>query len=97
MYTLFVQKVCMEFDRNPLKNNKLLEQRGISFEEVLMAIQEWKIYYNGPHPNQKNYPHQHVLLVKVREYMYVVPYVITLDQKYFLKTIYPSRKFKNLL
>lgn len=40
MYTLFVQKVCMEFDRNPLKNNKLLEQRGISFEEVLMAIQE---------------------------------------------------------
>jgi hypothetical protein len=43
------------------------------------------------HPNQARYPGQQILLVRVGEYVWVVPFVETPDGR-FLKTIIPSRK-----
>lgn len=43
------------------------------------------------HPNKEKYSNQKVLIVKLQNYIYVIPYVED-DEKYFLKTIIPSRK-----
>ena len=63
---------------------------------VIEAIAEKGILLNFPHPNQERYPNQKVLVVELNGYAYCVPYVINGDT-WFLKTIYPSRRFKYLL
>ena len=79
------------------KNNWLVKNRGISFEEVLILIQEEKVIADLPHPNQKKYPNQRILVININDYIYIVPYVED-EKKIFLKTIYPSRKYtKNYL
>ena len=79
------------------KNRKLKEDRGVSFEEVLILIQEEKIIEVIDHPNQKRYPGQKIFVVIIDDYVYMVPFVED-EEKYFLKTIIPSRKMtkKNL-
>ena len=40
----------------------------------------------------KKYPNQKVLIVKIKNYVYAVPYVINRKKGViFLKTVYPSR------
>jgi uncharacterized DUF497 family protein len=73
------------------KNEKLKTERGISFEAVLAAIERGDLLDDYIHPNQAKYPNQRLLVVKIREYAYLVPYVES-EQKMFLKTIIPSRK-----
>lgn len=73
------------------KNEQLKAERNISFEEIVLAIEA-----DGPldilkHPNPDKYPNQHVLVVAVGRYAYLVPFVEEVDC-YFLKTIIPSRK-----
>lgn len=43
------------------------------------------------HPNSDQYPNQQMLVVRIRAYAYLVPFVETEDEV-FLKTIIPSRK-----
>ncbi len=78
-------------DWDEKKNRKLKEERGVSFEEILILIQEEKILEVTDHPNQKRYPNQKIFVVIIDEYVYMVPFVED-DMKYFLKTIIPSRK-----
>ena len=76
---------------NPEKNEKLIQERGISFEEVVLNIElgrEIEIY---DHPNQEKYPGQKISAVIVEDYVYLVPFVENGDG-IFLKTIIPSRK-----
>ena len=63
---------------------------------VIEAIAEKGILLDFSHPNQERYPNQKVLVVELNGYAYCVPYVINGDT-WFLKTIYPSRRFKYLL
>jgi uncharacterized DUF497 family protein len=73
------------------KNEILVKDRGICFEQVVLNIQlgnEVDIY---DHPNQKKYPNQKISVVVIEEYAYLVPFVET-DDEIFLKTIIPSRK-----
>ncbi len=42
-------------------------------------------------PDREKYPSQRILVVKIKAYAYLVPYVET-DTEIFLKTIIPSRK-----
>lgn len=79
------------FDWDPEKNAKLDSERGICFEEVLVAIEEGRILDILEHSNQKRYPGQKILVLKLRDYVYLVPYTED-EEKYFLKTIIPSRK-----
>lgn len=78
-------------DWNKDKNKILKEKRGISFEEVKVAIEEKCILDTYNHPNQKCYPGQKVMVIKIDDYAYLVPYVRD-EEKIFLKTIIPSRK-----
>ncbi len=43
------------------------------------------------HPNQKKYPGQQMLVVRISEYAYIVPFVESSEGR-FLKTAIPSRK-----
>lgn len=76
---------------NPEKNDRLKEERGISFEDVVLYIRlgnEVDIY---EHPNQKRYPGQKISVVLIEGYAYLVPFVEN-EEEIFLKTIIPSHK-----
>ena len=79
------------FDWDEEKNKILIKERGISFEEIKIAVEEDKVLDEYDHPNQKRYPGQKVMVLKINNYAYLVPYVRD-DEKVFLKTVIPSRK-----
>jgi uncharacterized DUF497 family protein len=76
---------------NAEKNKKLIEERGISFEDVVFCLQSGGLLDDGSHPNKEKYPHQRLFIVAIDEYAYLVPYVEN-DEEIFLKTVVPSRK-----
>lgn len=80
-----------QFDWNAEKNQLLMEERGISFEDVLFSIQSGKLLDDGAHPNQSKYPHQRMMVVDIDDYAWLVPYVEN-GHMIFLKTVIPSRK-----
>ena len=79
------------FGWDPGNNELLKSDRGISFEVVVLAIEEGGLKDILVHPNQDRYPGQVVLVVSLRDYVFLVPSVEE-DDYYFLKTIIPSRK-----
>lgn len=79
------------FDWNKKKNDQLKKERDISFEDIVVAIQEERLVDIIEQQNKKNYPNQKMFIVEVNQYIYVVPFVED-EEKYFLKTIFPSRK-----
>ena len=79
------------YDWNDEKNELLKGLRGVSFEQVVLAIASGDLLDRLKHPNSKKYPNQMVFLVKIEDYIYSVPFVED-DEKIFLKTIIPNRK-----
>ncbi|MGH8727617.1 MAG: hypothetical protein ACREV9_05570 [Burkholderiales bacterium] len=79
------------FRWDPDKNERLKAARGISFEEMVLAVEEGGLKDILVHPNQRRYPGQLVLVVSYREYVFLVPSVEE-KEYYVLKTIIPSRK-----
>jgi uncharacterized DUF497 family protein len=77
------------FDWNDEKNELLKSERGISFEQVELAIASGDLLDRVRHPNQSKYPNQKVFLVKVENYVYSVPYFED-EKTIFLKTIIPN-------
>lgn len=78
-------------DWDETKNQKLKEEREISFEEVLIAVEDNQVLDIVEHLNKKRYPNQKIMVVNINHYAYLVPYVED-EEKIFLKTIIPSRK-----
>lgn len=78
---------------NTFKNQLILKTRGIGFEEIIDALETGGFLADLDHPNLKVFPNQKILIVKCRNYIYVVPYVTEVPNRLFLKTIYPSRKY----
>ncbi len=76
---------------NAEKNRKLIEERNVSFEDIIFCLQSGGLLDDVSHPNKKKYPHQRIFIVAVDEYAYLVPYVEN-DEEIFLKTVVPSRK-----
>jgi len=74
------------------KNQKLIKERDISFEEIISAIESNCILDVIEHPNLPKYSNQQMYVIKVNHYIYLVPFVIEEDGAIFLKTIFPSRK-----
>lgn len=75
---------------NAEKNIQLKEERGISFEEILVAISQGGLLDIIDHPNRTKYAHQKLMVVRVLGYAYLVPFVET-EKEIFLKTIIPNR------
>jgi uncharacterized DUF497 family protein len=79
------------FNWNKDKNQQLQEQRGITFEEIAQAIEQGNLLDVIKHYNSDKYPNQKILIVKIDDYVYLVPFVEN-DLEIFLKSIIPSRK-----
>jgi uncharacterized DUF497 family protein len=73
------------------KNEVLQEERGVSFEAIVVAIDSGGLLDILAHPNPDKYPRQRVLVVALDGYAYLIPFVEE-SSFYFLKTIIPSRK-----
>ncbi|MDT8895246.1 BrnT family toxin [Halomonas sp. I1] len=76
---------------NTEKNQRLQEERGISFEAVVFHMSAGDLLDTLEHPNQKRYPGQQIHVIDIEGYAYLVPFVES-DDEIFLKTIIPSRK-----
>ena len=76
---------------DPDKSLLLKAERGVSFEEVLAAISQGGLLRVMDHPNRAKYGHQKMLVVRIRDYAYLVPFVES-EKEIFLKSIMPSRK-----
>ena len=79
------------FDWDEEKNSRLKRDRGLGFEDILIAVDEGGIFDDIAHPNPKRYSSQRILVIQCRDYVFLVPYVED-DEKVFMKTIIPSRK-----
>lgn len=73
------------------KNEILKAERGLSFEEITVAVEAGALLEVVPHPNPRKYPRQKIMVVAVFGYAYLVPFIEEGDH-FFLKTIIPSRK-----
>lgn len=76
---------------NEEKNEQLKQARGVSFEDIVLALESGGLLDVLVHQNSRRYPNQKVLVVAVMEYVYLVPHVEEPDH-IFLKTVIPSRK-----
>jgi len=76
---------------DPRKNQKLITERGVSFEDILKAIGENGLVDIADHPNPSKYPAQKIYVVRLAGYLYLVPHE-EIGGKIRLITIIPSRK-----
>jgi hypothetical protein len=85
-----VKKPHYEFSSD--KNQYLIKERKISFEDVIAALGNGKLLDTIDHHNKTKYPNQEIYLIDINGYIYLVPFVRKDKQTVFLKTIVPSRK-----
>ena len=76
------------------KNQRLIDERSISFEEVVAALDNGQLLDVIEHPNRNKYPNQKMYVLWVNDYVYLIPFVEKDEQTVLLKTIFPSRKAK---
>ena len=85
----------MDFEWDVDKNEILKLERNISFERIVIEIDDGKVLEILQHPNSEKYPNQILIIVEIDDYTWVVPAVENKDS-YFLKTAFPSRKYTKL-
>lgn len=79
------------FSWDPHKNEKLIRERGISFEAILGSIQTGGLLDILEHPNPRKYPGQKIMVVQAYDYVFLVPFEEK-EEDTWLITIIPSRK-----
>ena len=75
------------FDWSTEKNRRLLMQRGVSFERVVVAIEHGGLMDVLEHPNQDDYPGQLIYAVEIDKYIHLLPFVKQTDGTRSLKTV----------
>ena len=78
-------------DWDEKKNEQLKQEREISFEDMLNAIEEGNLFDILEYPNKNRYSNQMIFIVNISDFAYLAPFVED-EEKIFLKTIIPSRK-----
>jgi uncharacterized DUF497 family protein len=73
------------------KSRLLKAERSISFEEITFCIANGQLLDVIQYPNAERYGHQRMFVVRIDQYVYLVPFVES-ETEIFLKTIIPSRK-----
>ena len=82
------------FEWNEEKNNNILKERWVCFEDIVLAFWENKILNIVKNPSS-NFENQFCLIVEISNYIYLVPFIKT-EEKFLLKTIFPSRKYNKI-
>ena len=75
------------------KNNKLIKERGISFEEISEIILREDYLDILENPGREE---QYIFIIHLNNYIYAVPFLIDEQENIVLKTAYPSRKFNKM-
>jgi hypothetical protein len=84
-----VKRIVWDFEKAKVLHDN--ELRGnVGFEECVVAIEEGRVLADIANPSPQ-YPHQRMLVLRINDYAYVVPYVET-EGEIFPKTVFPSRK-----
>jgi len=83
----------MSFYWNEEKNILLKQERGVSFERIVVAIEEGHLLDILEHPNKDKYKNLIILVVEIEDYAFCIPCVTEKDGDFFMKTLYPSRKY----
>ena len=73
------------------KTEQLIQERGVSFEQITIAVENGDLLQIVQHPNVEKYPRQKIMIVGIDGYAFLIPFVEEIDYL-FLKTIIPSRK-----
>ena len=71
------------------KNQKLQNERGISFDEISKIIMRKEHLDILENPSR---PAQQLFVVEFNNYIYSVPFIIDSQSNILLKTAFPSRK-----
>ncbi len=79
------------YNWNAEKNLLLKEDRGLSFEQIVLHVERGDLLDIIEHPNKEKFAHQKILVIQVNDYVITVPFVQSGNER-FLKTIIPSRK-----
>ena len=75
------------------KNNKLITEKNISFNEIAEILLREEYLDILENPNRKD---QLIFIICLQDYIYAVPFIIDEDENIILKTAYPSRKFNKI-
>lgn len=81
----------MKFAYDTEKDVKLRTERFISFDEIIILIEDGHLLDILEHHNQERYDGQKIYIIDVDGYVWLVPYVQNANE-IFLKTAFPSRK-----
>jgi len=71
------------------KNQKLQNERGISFDEISKIILRKEYLDILENPSR---PAQQLFVIELNNYIYSVPFIIDSQSNIILKTAFPSRK-----
>jgi uncharacterized DUF497 family protein len=80
----------MEIIWEEKKNQTLILERSVSFEEISEKILDNEILDIRKNPTREN---QQYFILSIRGYIWVVPYLLDDKERIILKTAYPSRKY----
>ena len=83
-----------DFEWSDDKNEILKSERNISFEDIVIAMDNWGIVDTIKNKSS-NHEWQFCYLININSYIYVVPFVKEWN-KIFLKTIFPDRKYTKI-
>lgn len=72
------------------KNEKLILERDISFEEISQMIMDEKYIDIIENPVRKG---QFYFVIEMREYIWIIPFLVDDTENIVLKTAFPSRKY----
>lgn len=72
------------------KNEWLKSERLVSFEEISEEILQHRYLDIIKNPGRDN---QRCFLIRLKGYVWVVPFVVDDNRRLVLKTAYPSRKY----
>ena len=84
--------ILMEFGWDELKNEFLKANRGISFERVLIAMENGDILAVLQNPNQIGYRNQMMYVLNIDGYAWVVPFQDQGNVRRLI-TALPSRRY----
>lgn len=85
-----MQHIEKRIEWSNVKNMQLQMERNLSFEAVVVALEQGKLIDIIPNPSS-HHPHQNILIVEIDDYLVLVPFVED-EEKIFLKTAFRSRK-----
>ncbi len=83
-----------QFKWDSIKNNELIRGRGVSFEEIVQAIENDAPRQIMQNPSREG---QFLLAIYLKDYYWAVPFVIENEDIMLLKTAYKTRKLMRLL